>query len=374
MNWITWIYIIILLIIFLFGARCAKPGQFVQNALPLRVTKGIQGFFALCILVHHLALQVRYLPAYDNGLRFFENLGVLFVGFFFFCSGYGLIISSETKEHYLDTFVKRRVFTVLVPFFICNYAFMFTTLLRGNQYSVGTLVQAFFGLFLLNDHMWFAVEIMILYMVFFLLFRFVKKEWVRYFLMTFFVLIMMTVSFFLGHEKAGLQGAYWFKGEWWYNTTPLMLVGMLIARFRKPLRVMAQKLYWVLLAVDAILFYGLFAGTVTLISTGGYWTEYANYKGYVDKITTLSVQLPMVISFVILLLLILLKVEINNKALEFFGKISLEMILLEKVFMTAFVRIGTKYSYNVYCALVIVATILVAIVINKVKMLVLEKK
>ncbi|HOO80486.1 MAG TPA: acyltransferase, partial [Lachnospiraceae bacterium] len=300
--------------------------------------------------------------------------GVLFVGFFFFCSGYGLIISTQTKEHYLDTFVKRRVFTVLVPFFICNYAFMFTTLLQGKQYSVSTLIQAFFGIFLLNDHMWFAVEIMILYMVFYLLFRFMKKEWCRYVVMTIFVLGMMVGSFFLGHEKPGMPGAYWLKGEWWYNTTPLLLVGMLIARFREPLKAFAKRFYWILLIGTVLLFTGLYSATMYMIQKAGYWTENALSKGYADKLMTLSVQLPMVLCFVFALLLIFLKIKFHNKILEFLGKISLEMILLEKVFMEAFVRIGISYHYNLYCLLVITATIVVAIVINKVKMLVLEKK
>lgn len=55
-------------------------------------------------------VSVSFRNAGDRGaLGFFEDLGVLFVGFFFFCSGYGLITSFENKEHYLKGFLKKRV-------------------------------------------------------------------------------------------------------------------------------------------------------------------------------------------------------------------------------------------------------------------------
>lgn len=374
MNITVCIYILILLAVLLPGIQIAKRGKFIEAPYPLEITKGIQGYFALCILVHHVALALRFFDYYNGELCFFEDLGTLFVGFFFFCSGYGLIVSYEEKEGYLKTFVKRRVLTVLVPFFICNYAYMFTTLLLGHRFSMKQLVEAFFGLLLLNDHMWFAVEIMFLYMLFYFVFRYAESETIRYFIIGIGILLMIGLSFFLGHNLEGQEQAGWFKGEWWYNTTPLFFVGMLGGRFREPLQQFAKKYYRILLPVVLICFLGFYRLTMYMLDTRGYWTETADNMAYGDKIITLSVQVPMVIFFEVLVLLIMLKIRFQNRALKFLGKISLEIILLEKVFMLLFSEMGIKLNTNLYCVLVIAATVVVAVCINKIKLIILEKK
>lgn len=374
MNITVWIYILILLVLLFAGAQFAGKGEFIAEPFPLKVTKGMQGFFALCILVHHVALALRYFPNYGGELSCFEDLGTLFVGFFFLCSGYGLIVSFDTKKNYLDTFVIRRVLTVLVPFFICNYTYMFTTLMLGQRFTLKQLVGAFFGVVLLNDHMWFAVEIMFLYMLFYFLFRYVKSEKARFIIMGSVILLLMTVSFFLGHNLGEMEQASWLKGEWWYNTTPLFFLGMLGGRFRENIGKFARKWYKILLPVSIAGFLGFYCLTMYMLSNYGYWTETEESMAYGDKALTLFSQVPMVILFEMTLLLIMMKIKFHNKVLEFLGKISLEMIILEKVFMLIFTETGIELNTNLYCLIVVVATILVAIFINKIKLIVLEKK
>lgn len=374
MNLTLCVYILILLVILLWNAKITKQEISLESAFSLTITKGMQGFFALCILIHHVALALRDTSGYHGELEFFENQGVLYVGFFFFCSGYGLLVSYETKKDYLQTFVIRRVLTVLVPFFICNYAYMITTLLLGHKFSNVNLVKAFFGILLLNDHMWFAVEIMILYMVFFLLFRYMESNRLRYGLMLVFIIAMMTLSFFSGHNIEGEEQAYWFKGEWWYDTTPLFFVGLLVGKNRQRIESFIQKFYPILLSISAVLFVVLYLSTNYMLKTRGYWSETIQNPAYDDKLLTLLVQVPMVITFVGFWVLIMLKVKMSNPLLTFLGKISLEMILLEKVFMLLFSEAVTTLTPNAYCLVVITATIVIATGINKVKLLILEKK
>lgn len=373
---ITIIYVILLLAVLLPGAKLAGKGEFVEQPFSLADSKGIQGFFALCILVHHVSLRVRFFDHYAGEMTFFEDIGTLLVGFFFLCSGYGLYVSFRNKEHYLDTFIKRRVVTVMVPFFICNYAYMFTTLMLGHQFTTKELVVAFFGLRLLNDHMWFAVEIMIIYLLFYLTFRYVKKDLWRFTLIGSVLLAMCVVSFLLGHDPGEINIAYtWFRGEWWYNTTPLFFAGMLIGKFRKELVAWVGKYYKVLLPVIGIAFLGFYKATMYMLHVkGGYWTETALDSAYGNKLCTLAVQVPMVLLFEMLVLLILLKVRFDNPVLRFLGKISLEMILLENVFMLFFSERHIQLNIHMYCAIVIVCTIVIATFINWIKLLILAKK
>lgn len=375
MNITVWIYSIMLLVILLAGASYAGRDKFIDNFFALGTTKAMQGYFALWILIHHIALSLRFYDFYRDELVFFENLGTLFVGFFFLCSGYGLIYSYETKPGYLDTFVKRRVITVLVPFFICNYAYMITGLILGNQFTTGQLVRAFFGILLLNDHMWFAVEIMILYMIFYFIFRYIRDERLCYVCMAICILVMMIGSFLAGHNTENTEMvAAWFKGEWWYNTTPLFFVGMMGAKYRNSLTEFAKKYYKRLVVLLVAAFLILYHFTIRKINAGGYWTESANDMAYGDKLQTLALQLPMVLCFELLVVLILMKVQFHNRVLVFLGKISLEVILLEKVFMLIFAERPVFHNVNMYSCAVVVATILFAACIEKIKRIVLEKK
>lgn len=122
------------------------------------------------MLLISFVLNIRNVDA--GRLRIFSTIGVWLIGFFFFCSGYGLITILRTKQDYLKGFLVKRVLIVLVPFFLCNYAYMSVELLRGMQFSTPELIASFFGVLLMNSQMWFAVEIMLLYIVFFLLFTY----------------------------------------------------------------------------------------------------------------------------------------------------------------------------------------------------------
>lgn len=374
MNFVNVFFIIISLLLLLPGIKVAKRNEFHEAPFSLNITKGIAGYFAFCVLIHHIVIIFWMIPTYDNQLLLLEHIGVLIVGFFFLFSGYGLIVSYEEKKNYLKTFLFRRVCTVLLPFFLCNYAYMTATLLLGNRFTMKELLLAFFGVILLNSHMWFAVEIMLIYLAFYIIFRYLRTEKAKYISMTIVVLGMIIISFFLGHDlNDNGQQMNWFHGEWWYNTTLLFLLGMLFAKFRKKLIPFAQKHYKCLLAGTSVIFLILWQGTEYMLMNYGYWTETDFSKGYLDKLLTLSVQLPMVISFEIFLLLVLMKVRVHNKCLQFLGKISLELILLQNAFILCFEK-WLMRDIRIFILLVLTSTLIFATIINKIKLFVLEKK
>lgn len=374
MNFVNFFLIIISLLLLLPGIKVAKRNEFHDDVFSLKITKGIAGYFAFCAMIHHIVNILRLLPDYNNELILLEHIGVLIVGFFFLFSGYGLIVSYEEKENYLKTFIFRRVCTVLLPFFLCNYAYMTATLLLGNRFTMKELLLAFLGVILLNGHMWFAVEIMLLYLAFFVTFRYLRNEKTKYITMTVIIFGMITVSFLLGHDLNDTgQQISWFHGEWWYNTTLLFLLGMSFAKFRKKLIPFAQKHYKPLLIGSGVTFFALWQGTEYMLLHHGYWTETEFSKGYLDKLLTFSVQLPMVISFEIFLLLVLMKARLHNKCLQFLGKISLELILLQNVFILCFEE-WLMLNSRIFIVLVLTATLIFATIINKIKLFVLEKK
>lgn len=374
MNATFLIYTMVLVAIMIPGISFAKNREFVDLPHNRNTTKGIQGLFALVIMLHHLAQNLLNTVGYKGELAYYEDVGTLLVGFFFFFSGFGLITSFREKEKYLDSFLIRRIWTVLVPFFICNYAYMFTALLLGQKFSMEKLVQAFFGVVLLNKHMWFAVEIMYLYIMFYLVFRFIKKDKWRYIIMFLAVVTLMMAGFFAGHDLEGSTVSNWLEGEWWYNTTFLFFLGMIVARFYYPIMNWLKKYYYVVLFIAIAGFIGFAALTGYMLEHYGYWTETIVNKAYDDKALTLAVQLSMVIFFEVMLFLLMMKVKVHNKVLAFLGEISLEIILLQNLFILVFDTMKWKRNIHVYSIGIMGATIVIAIAINKVKRIVLEKK
>lgn len=373
MNTLSISILILALIILLPKVKFAKKHTYFEHPYPLEITKAMQGFLAFLVLFHQIAVYAPNVRPYPDSLDIFSSIGVLIVGFFFFFSGYGLITSYEEKKDYLKTFLIRRVFAVLIPFFLCNYAYMVTTLLCGNRFTTRDLVLAFFGLILLNDNMWFAVEIMILYLIFYLVYTHVQSKKARLGCMGALVLLMICISFLLGHKSANIQ-VNWFHGEWWYNTTFLFFLGILFASYKKNLVSLAKKYYWALVAVLIPAFLLFWKLTDYMLKNHGYWTETATQMGYWDKFLTLAVQLPTVICFQALLLLLFLKVHFYNRLMAFFGKISLEVILIEKVFITTFEKMGLLNNYPIYIFLTVTATIITAALINQLKSIIIEKK
>ena len=240
MNIVSITVIALLCIALFWQMKPAPRGELFDNSFPLSVSKGLQGFLALQIFVHHVFVFLSIRDVDADQLRIFSTIGVWLIGFFFFCSGYGLITSLHTKQDYLKGFLVKRVLIVLVPFFLCNYAYMSVELLRGMQFSTLELIASFFGVLLMNSQMWFAVEIMLLYIVFFLLFTYIKKEKICVMIIVA-LTAMITLIGMLNTRPSCLSN--WFWGEWWYNTTPLFVVGMLAAMTKDRLNELVKKHY-----------------------------------------------------------------------------------------------------------------------------------
>lgn len=360
----NFILLAILFFLLIWQVKFAKNETFHKDGFSLEACKAMQGFLSLLIIVHHVYtfLEIR---DYDvTVLHWSANIGVYLIGFFFFCSGYGLIVSLHTKENYLQGFMVKRVLIVLVPFFICNYAYMFVELLLVNRYPMHELIAAFFGIVLLNSQMWFAVEIMLLYLVFFVLFKHIKNEKIGIIIMTALIMIvtLLAMMWFKGEKPTK-----WFSGEWWYNTTPLFIIGMIVARHREQIKSFIAKYYWLAIGVCIL---GVCITGMQVEETlyyYGYWTFQLS-----DKLISYVVQVPHVIFFELFLILVMQKIQFRNLCLDVLGKFSLEILLVNGVFLNGFLGVLECYGLTCYLCLTFVGTLFSAVLLYKLKRFILE--
>lgn len=328
------IFIILLFVLLLIGVKGKKKQEFHEDAFSLSVMKGLQGFCAVGIILHHLAQAITQNNNLDKGtLNLMCDIGVFFVGVFFFCSGYGVYTSLKTKPDYLKGFLSKRLSTILVPFYTGNTIFVLTAILFGETFTKAELISALTGWVLLNTQLWFIVEIFILYIAFYILFKILKNEKTAFIFMGVFIIAFMAASLFLGHDFQTKSGGAWLKGEWWYNSILLFYIGMIFSRYYNALLANMKKNYLVWMSAGLIgsgVFYAL---TEYMLKTKGYWAEWDGHPGYLEKIQTLSCQLPMIIFMVITFFLITMKFQFKNDLLAFLGKIAIELYIIHNLFI-----------------------------------------
>lgn len=291
------------------------------------------------MLLISFVLNIRNVDA--GRLRIFSTIGVWLIGFFFFCSGYGLITSLRTKQDYLKGFLVKRVLIVLVPFFLCNYAYMSLELLRGMQFSTPELIASFFGVLLTNSQMWFAVEIMLLYIVFFLLFTYVKKEK---------VCIMTIVALTAMITLIGMQNtrpfclSNWFWGEWWFNTSFMFLFGMIMAHSEEKIIAFVKKRYPIILLLCLVAAIGLSFPVNAMVEMGTYYCEYEGsftiLQIFMIKFVTLLCQFAMVFFADAVVLMAMMKIKCGNRITRSLGSVSLELYLIHNLYLIMFGYMG----------------------------------
>ena len=323
-----------------------------------------------------VALDANHIDTGD--LAFFYYYGILAVSFFFFSSGFGLIKRWMTDRNYIKGFMRKRIFTVLVPFFICNYIYLTDALVNNiiisKHFGFGEVICSFFGIFLVNNEMWFAVEIMILYVAFRAVFARVKKPLTGIIIMTLVVLIMMTIGLFSGHSDTGVM-SYWFKGEWWYNTIIMFPVGMLYAYKEERVNKVIRKAFVSILLASSILVVLMDHIHRNLVSKSIYWTEYYDSANPIlDKLLGLGQETLYELVFLIFVITLMSRIKIGNPVIRFFGKISLEIIMLNYLMIDKLYFLYDQYGIGVYLPAVVAATIVSASLVYLIKNIVLERR
>lgn len=337
-------------------------GAWQKNPLDLKQSKALLGFFAVLIVMHHL---VQTIGAENASIfKVLENFGVCFVGAFFFYSGYGLMKSTMEKDGYLKGFFKKRFPTILIPFYLCTFVFLIVDICTGKQYTAGQWAGYLTGWILRNTHMWYIVEIAILYLAFYLCMRFIKNRKIAVGCMILFLCLLTVISLLLCH------GSYWFQGEWWYNSTLIFFFGIVVALKETKFLDFCKKNYLLLCSICLVGFGAFTTLNGYMLANHGYWTETATDPGYADKFMTLGPQLTMTFFFVSLLILISLKCRFENRVLDFLGKISLELYLIHNLFI---MHLDMLSGIGIYVVSVLTCSILTASLLHEIITFVLCK-
>ncbi len=327
------LYPVLLLVITFFGAKKAKKGEIAEGFLSPEQTKMLQGSVCIAIVIHHVIQDITGYGVLRKGpITIFNDIGILLTSVFFFISGYGLITSLNTKQDYLKTFLRKRLSAVLIPFFITNIAGILLFKFYCKFPMTAALMRKyFFGTYLINGNSWFMIEIVVLYLAFYILFRLIRNKDIALILMCVFTFVLIGYASRQGHDMDGYSR--WFKGEWWYNSTIVFAFGMVFARFKDKLAAFFNKRYAVKLTVSAILFAGTFTAAYIINMRFGYYHMSMSFNARREELITLFAQSIACLFSTLFVVLLNMKITLNNKVLRYLGGISLEVYLLHRYFL-----------------------------------------
>lgn len=302
----------ILFIALLFiGSKFCKKGEWNDEFLSIKQTQVIRGFCAIGIVIHHCAQETAapWLKAklIIHGLDFFVDIGYLFVAIFLFISGYGLYKSYKSKENYFDDYFSKRILPIII-------AYITTSLIYYLYYPTS------------STYTWYLVAVTLCYALFYLGFKYIKKEYISFAIVIFGLFIYAGVCDF-------------FKlGGWWFNTIGLFVIGLLFAKFESYIVSFFKKTYIPLLIIVIILtivcrYYGRYYETAIYSATKE--SQYYLYSALI-----ILYRFAASICFTFTLVLLSLKCKFNNRVLKFYGAMSLEFYLIQGLFVQMF-----SYSY-----------------------------
>ena len=159
--------------------------------------KCFKGYLAICVFIHHL-FQFTGL-FWDTFIGYpMYLLGHFAVILFLFASGFGLGSSVLAKpDSYIKEFPKKRLLPYYVTYLFFVALYVIYEFKWGSGISGSLLLRSLFYGGTYISFGWYLQLTLVLYIVFYLIFRLFKKTGVRLFCLWLFVVLFMGISFMI---------------------------------------------------------------------------------------------------------------------------------------------------------------------------------
>lgn len=329
------IFLLALAVLCLIGIRLSGKNGFEDYMSPAK-TGSMKGIFVIIVVLSHLRQYVTLDATALNKpfTSFMVFLGQLMVVMFLFYSGYGVLLGISKKEGYVKTIPTKRTLKVLLHYDIAILIFYFVGLALGKNYSIKKLLLSFIGLDAVGNSVWFIFVILILYLLTFVAFIFVKKKIVLGTVITT-VLSVGAMIFFIFTRKSEY---------WWYDTLLCYPLGM-----------------WYALAKPYI--------DKALLNSPAKWLACTAVFGSAFGILmyqlplhgrTRAIFIPAALVFAILLTLLSMRISINNAVLRWFGKRVFGIYILQRIPMIILSHFGANNKPFLFAAVCFAITIVLA--------------
>ena len=323
---------IIVFIIALWGIKPRRNEQERLQYMSKDSTDAIKGIFILLVFFRHANEYVKksgfdYSSLADSLFSMTDSfLNQLIVVMFLFFSGYGIIYSISNKgDSYISNIPKHRILNTLLNFDIAVACFIILSFIIGHSFDTKTIILSFTGWESVGNSNWYIFVILICYLSTWLVFALNRgnRSILTAALLNFGLLMIATIALAL----AG-------KPSHWYNTIFAYPIGMMFGLFKERFDSLVNKKYAACLIGAVICF---------AISTLLFFDKNLPIGENSRAIINGSSWVIRVISFIIIILMVMTKFNIQNKTLIWLGGNLFPLYIYQRIPM---IIISTYFDLN----------------------------
>ena len=317
----------------------------------------LKGILAVCVLIHHLYQFTGFLSDTSFGYAFLL-LGHFAVVLFIFISGYGLGISYINKsDSYIKSFPKKRILPFYLTYLFFLLVYIIFELALKNEIKPSALILSFFYGSTIISFGWYLQLILLLYVAFFIIWRFVKKNAYKLIALSLFLFVFTVINFIIKSPANVYSPVFSFA------------IGVFVAYLKDKVDSFMKK-QGILISIVSLFVFACLTVFATLIEF--------RYKDFVNAniilsvlyfVLNLFVDLFLII-FVISFLYIICSISYRlliNPVTRFIGLISLEIYALQGLFLRGFDPYFVKTLNNryLYTLVSVVSISVCAFIINR---------
>lgn len=320
-----------------------RKGKSNQDYLSAETSTELRGIAAIGIVFHHLSERT-------HGGAFFSKLpmvGYLLVTFFFFLSGFGLLVQYKKKgDSYLQGFLKKRVLYLAVIYALDVILYAIVGNLMGQGYTLGVVIKSIFVSGVAKNA-WYMIVQILSYVFFFVVFRFYKSDSLDKKILGVFVLQTVFLAFCIVNRISSM----------WYLSNYGFTLGMLWANHKPEIdRKLADSYPVVFTAVSGlfVLFYAVPVFTDRLLP---------DVQAETIRLSCRLISSPL---SVCALMTIIYKYHPCMRLWSSLGKISLEIYLIHgmvySVLRSDYIFVNNDFIWSL---LTVICSIILAIPMNR---------
>jgi len=327
-------FLIILLLICLY--KCSVS-VFHNDYVSTKKTQAINGIFVLIVFMRHFSeyIKLEY-NILDGAYKLFDSLmGQLIVVTFLFYSGYGMMESIKSKgDLYIEKIPKAKILKLWTNFVLAVLIYIILNQFLNIKYSLQTNILALVGWESVGNSNWYIMAMLFLYLFTFIAFKIHKKDSVK----SIFVILILCFAYSI---------FCWLfnKGIHWYNTIVVYPIGMYFSLYRERIEnyIRSDLKHYVFLLLSSI---------VCVVLT------------FIIGRHNAVVFWVLSIAFLLFLVLVTMKISVQNSLLNWLGKYVFEIYILQRIPMIILESyIGNKY---IYCMLSFLFTLILAFFFKKI--------
>ena len=352
------------IIIMFYKSKFAGFSKYHDNFLSLENTKSLRGIVSIAIFVHNYADRFKLFTNHYLLQQIFNNSPATYVGIFFFLSGYGIMKGFNTKKNYSNFFLLKRLPSIIIPQYT-SYIFYFFAIFyigRGSWYTDRNprinphvkesfnsqkkwIFTTIFSITIPNSCSWYIISVIWYYIIFYILYKFIKRDWLK-----FLILIILTIVNIRTGFGYAPKNFYWFTYISWHKAPLNFTIGLIFARYETIIITVYKKYYYCfLLFFSSTLIFGY-----NILKTHSKYDKIKLYYYYILANNIIG------LSGVQVILLFLMKFQLNNFILSDLGEISAEIYLLQKFFICGLRNKYVKFTnkgINMIVTLIVIISV-----------------